>query len=339
MDRIPLELQEKIFAHSCVDGGYTGCALSLVSKEVRDASQQYRYFSVSLRGLRSALEFAKLLGKQPINNIRVYHLYVTNQYPYASFDSYSPIANKTNVIPIFLRKIFQKISKRKISEKGIVQTAAALEDNPHLSDEENMHATMFTILFAITSTLKTLSIDVDFDFHDPAIPSLPCLTELTLKYSFGWRTHPITRVLGTLKQLSSLQTLDLLGLTCYAKPEEIMTEVAKVAPNITHICLPIIRGTHFRDIGLGPDSTFWERPNGEDLMIQMQLDPWLEGVDNLASRSHWSGIWNFLTYEAGRRPKFVFLTREKPIDVCFEEQQDNWKSRITGGTGRWVSRE
>ncbi|KZP33230.1 hypothetical protein FIBSPDRAFT_700618, partial [Athelia psychrophila] len=71
MDRIPLELWEKIFENACVDGGRTGASLALVSRGVHDASQHCRYYSVALRGLPSALKFAQLLGKHHINDIRV----------------------------------------------------------------------------------------------------------------------------------------------------------------------------------------------------------------------------------------------------------------------------
>ncbi|KZP25829.1 hypothetical protein FIBSPDRAFT_682436, partial [Athelia psychrophila] len=61
MERTPVEVWQKIFAFSCVDGGRTGCSLSLVSKTFHDGSQRYRYHSVALKGLPAALKFAQLL--------------------------------------------------------------------------------------------------------------------------------------------------------------------------------------------------------------------------------------------------------------------------------------
>ncbi|KZP05387.1 hypothetical protein FIBSPDRAFT_877597 [Athelia psychrophila] len=338
MHHIPLELWGKIFENACVDGGRTGASLALVSRGVHDASQHCRYYSVALRGLPSALKFAQLLGKHRIHEIQVYHLYVTYTYPYAYLDdSRSPIANKTHGIPSIIFKIAQKVFKEMAAEKNVVQKA--LKQNPHLTAEGLMHATLFTILLAVAPTLTTLSLCINLTFRKPAVPSLPFLTELTLRYAFGWRTCSIAQVLGTFTRLPSLRMLDLLGLACYAKPEEIMVEAARVAPNMTHICLPIIRAANLHDMNPATNITFWERLDGGDLVIQMQLDPWYERAEIYTSNNEWSRRWNLLTREAGWRPGFVFYIREKPVDECYEEQQENWLARISGGTGRWVYRE
>ncbi|KAH9854830.1 hypothetical protein C2E23DRAFT_40066 [Lenzites betulinus] len=48
MDSLPLETLEHIFELACVDGGYTGCSLSLTSRAIRVASRTARYHSVAL---------------------------------------------------------------------------------------------------------------------------------------------------------------------------------------------------------------------------------------------------------------------------------------------------
>lgn len=48
MESLAIELQERIFLFACTDGGYTGCSLSLVSKDIREASRAARFHSVSL---------------------------------------------------------------------------------------------------------------------------------------------------------------------------------------------------------------------------------------------------------------------------------------------------
>ncbi|PIL37523.1 hypothetical protein GSI_01217 [Ganoderma sinense ZZ0214-1] len=48
MESLAVELLERIFFFACTDGGYTGCSLSLVSKNIRDASRAARFYSVSL---------------------------------------------------------------------------------------------------------------------------------------------------------------------------------------------------------------------------------------------------------------------------------------------------
>ncbi|KZP25824.1 hypothetical protein FIBSPDRAFT_855461 [Athelia psychrophila] len=70
MERTSIEVWQRIFAFSCVDGGRTGCSLSLVSKAFHDVSRRYRYYSVTLKGLTAALKFAQILEKHPPQDMR-----------------------------------------------------------------------------------------------------------------------------------------------------------------------------------------------------------------------------------------------------------------------------
>lgn len=48
MEKLPAELMLTIFAFACTDGGRTGCALSLVSKHIREVSRPLRFYSIAL---------------------------------------------------------------------------------------------------------------------------------------------------------------------------------------------------------------------------------------------------------------------------------------------------
>ncbi|RDX53703.1 hypothetical protein OH76DRAFT_1374809 [Lentinus brumalis] len=48
MDRLAVELLEQIFLLACTDGGFTGAALSRVSKHIRNASRAARFHSIAL---------------------------------------------------------------------------------------------------------------------------------------------------------------------------------------------------------------------------------------------------------------------------------------------------
>ena len=48
LHNLPTELLEHIFLFACIDGGRTGCALSLVSRRIRAASRRARFHSVAL---------------------------------------------------------------------------------------------------------------------------------------------------------------------------------------------------------------------------------------------------------------------------------------------------
>ncbi|KAI0672742.1 hypothetical protein C8Q78DRAFT_990161 [Trametes maxima] len=48
MDKVPVELLTLISFYACTDGGQTGCALSLVSRRIREASRPARFYSIAL---------------------------------------------------------------------------------------------------------------------------------------------------------------------------------------------------------------------------------------------------------------------------------------------------
>ena len=82
MDRCPVEIHAHIFQLACTDGGYTGRALSLVSKYFHDVSKPSKYYSVSCHGSWQAIEFLRLITNLPPYHRIVCHLSVTDAYPY-----------------------------------------------------------------------------------------------------------------------------------------------------------------------------------------------------------------------------------------------------------------
>lgn len=61
MDRIPPELWHMIGGYACLDGGATGCSLSLVSHAMRDVTRDVRYSSIVINSQESCLAFADLV--------------------------------------------------------------------------------------------------------------------------------------------------------------------------------------------------------------------------------------------------------------------------------------
>jgi hypothetical protein len=66
LDQLPPEIMDQIVEGACTDGGKTGCALSGVSRTIRDASAPMRYYSVALRGARQIRAFLSLLEHRGI---------------------------------------------------------------------------------------------------------------------------------------------------------------------------------------------------------------------------------------------------------------------------------
>ncbi|KAF8648110.1 hypothetical protein AX16_006394 [Volvariella volvacea WC 439] len=57
LDTLPPEVWERIFLFACMDGGYTGRSLSMVSKQCYALSQSSRYHSVALKRERQLVSF------------------------------------------------------------------------------------------------------------------------------------------------------------------------------------------------------------------------------------------------------------------------------------------
>jgi hypothetical protein len=75
-ERVPAELWDKIFKHACVDGGRTGCALSLTSRRFRALSAGIRFHSVFISDLEGLKLLLRALERLPEHERRVRFLFI-----------------------------------------------------------------------------------------------------------------------------------------------------------------------------------------------------------------------------------------------------------------------
>ena len=78
MDRCPPEILLNILALACVDGGRTGCSLSLVSHRIHVASLPTRYHTVALWGFPRMRLFQNLLAAKSSHAPIVRHLFLVD---------------------------------------------------------------------------------------------------------------------------------------------------------------------------------------------------------------------------------------------------------------------
>ncbi len=72
---LPVELLEIIFCYACIDGGYTGRSLSLVSAHFREVARPVRFQCIALSSLRQIKSFlACLTRERAYTKVRVRHL-------------------------------------------------------------------------------------------------------------------------------------------------------------------------------------------------------------------------------------------------------------------------
>lgn len=75
---LPVELLENIFSYACIDGGYTGRSLSLVSTHFREVALPVRFGSIALGSLRQIKSFlACLTRERAYTKVRVRHLFIS----------------------------------------------------------------------------------------------------------------------------------------------------------------------------------------------------------------------------------------------------------------------
>jgi hypothetical protein len=199
MDKLPVELLEKIFDQSCIDDGSTGAALSAVSRSVRAATARWRFHAVSLRGPKQVKAFVALLestsqplpapkrGKPtlrlstPIVDVR--HLFLAESatvrhgqetLSWCSPDSAKPTSGSK------LRNLVDRI-RRKPAD---VPIATPTPEEEFLKNITMSQATVRMLLFKLAPTLETLHLDGCTPLWLVSL-SLPHLTELTCHYRPG----------------------------------------------------------------------------------------------------------------------------------------------------------
>ncbi|PIL30388.1 hypothetical protein GSI_07573 [Ganoderma sinense ZZ0214-1] len=79
MDVCPNEILDLIFSEACVDDGFTGRSLSLVSKRIHDTSRRYTFQSIALYGPHRISSFAHVLDKADLKYHTIRHLYLADR--------------------------------------------------------------------------------------------------------------------------------------------------------------------------------------------------------------------------------------------------------------------
>jgi hypothetical protein len=86
MDALPSELQDRIVAFSCTDGGPSACSLRLVSRHFHALTIPYRFQSVAIAGLEQLSSFVDQLGATPAGHRCTRHLFFCDITPQLAND-------------------------------------------------------------------------------------------------------------------------------------------------------------------------------------------------------------------------------------------------------------
>lgn len=217
----------------------------------------FRYYSVAIRDLSSALHFAELIETAPKGSIRVSHLYFSNE---TVPRQHNCIVNQQNEnltavtqsrMRILLAKMLPKKYKRfALNEKGKTPqrrniVAEALQGDSRATEHTLTIDAIHRILLKVPESLLSLSITHRHHFHwlieSLRIPLLPNLKELSISIRVrGCSCNNIGSLLHVFSSLPALERLDLSGMHRFDTPNDIILNSARRFPQLTHICLPIV---------------------------------------------------------------------------------------------------
>ena len=232
-DRFPSELYGKIFSLACLDGGFTGRSLSLVSKSVSEASKPFKLQCLAIRNLSQAGSLARVLAKLPSHKRRVVHLSVSCDYPqmYTDLLVFDDSAAQE-------QSAWDRVYSRLFTETG----RDPYDVYPII--EELYTIAIIQILTLISPTLRSLRLSVRtcglwIALH--CVPELPILEELTLAYTTEHHPKLRTRLLHSFGPLPALRCLDLSRFIDSGwTPHDLVAQTIRMAPSLTTLRVPCV---------------------------------------------------------------------------------------------------
>jgi hypothetical protein len=228
MNRLPVETLRSIFKSACTDCGETGCALSMVSRYVRDVSAPMRYNSISLRGARQIRGFLELLRRYggplakapktqrgynrmtaqriPDPTIEVEHLFLTDiQGKKISLQPFEEWA--IDPADSSLSKFVRIFTTMRTYTRSTVTHTMRLQEAAQL----NAESAVDELLVRLAPALAHLCIDqrlIASAFYPPA---LPALVELTIRLRGSYHMPGLGPSTIDDSKLPALERLHLLA--------------------------------------------------------------------------------------------------------------------------------
>jgi len=311
-----MEIWNQIFTLACIDNGFTGRSLSLVSRYIHKTSKSAKLQSFSVTKRQQIHAFARLIAETPPKYRRVRYLFIAILIPDDDENDDREAESE---------------------EEGSITSAADVA--------EEVLAAFQHIIEALAPNLTTLH--VHFPFHRkslflPTTATFPSLVELTLygPYSIelpSLSDHP--PLFPSLRRLHLADCdRDLIG--CFGR-------IASVAPSLTHLCLPyqcymadsilISLGTRVASRTHSPTSSSDSHGFAVGTLpstIEMVLvDP---GPPHTWCRTglmrHYRDQQSFR--QAVKVDKRVYMLKERPNGI--KDAEKYWLDRLEGGEGSWA---
>lgn len=198
MERVPAEIWSRISSYACMDTGFTGRSLSLVSKFIRDASARVKLQSAAVHGPYQIVGLHNMLLITPPHLRRIRFMFLS--------DSESPVSYESNVSPA----ICPIITGKQISES------------------------LCFILQAIAEHVQILYFDY-LNVPWKSIPQIgfPRLIELA-SYGFPYRKPKGSRAPSHVS-CPNLRRWHLISYTGVWHGKDAFAHISIITPKITHL--------------------------------------------------------------------------------------------------------
>lgn len=236
MERCSPEICAEIFRFACRDDGTTGRALSLVSTYIHDTSSLFMYQSLAVRGPRQIVALASVLERISPDRRRVHDLSISidlRPFPDAVYADRTDATVKKKMYRLMHSFIPGKRNRREKITKE-VRKEAKTESARQL--ENGVAQAFLRILELVSPTLQFLSVSFEGMEFPVFFSTLPHLRQLSIAHA---GTSSAGCILSLLQPLPSLQRLNLRLLNPICTPRQLIGHIAKFAPNVTHLCLPV----------------------------------------------------------------------------------------------------
>jgi hypothetical protein len=302
MDCSPPEICHKIFTYACLDNGFTGRSLSLVSKYITETSKPTRFQSIAIQGHEQISKFAVILERTPPHLRHVRHLFVSTQSQVkGTWRRLGP------VVDAYGRDVTQEGQWRK--------------------QENDISAAIQRILLCIAPTVQTLALFLMYEWRSMLLSvPLPCLTELTIRGSYFLPSTGVPLVFfESFRYLHIGERRNVLS--------EDLRYISKAAPSLTHL-----RFTGTDSV----DSLCTISPTVTNIVIQNSIPPfpghcgthyesYLYVIQPLEKQIMEQNDSRFIYLKAPTRR----LGEDQQKGEAVLEQ---WLERMHGGQGCWIER-
>lgn len=244
----PPEICFKIFSYACLDSGYTGRSLSLVSRYINEASKPFKFQSIAIHGHHQLVAFASLLKKSDSILAALSSLLwksETTKYHirYLFISSSTRLIPKNNAIQIDTQMqgddsaTGDSITPDPLAQQAalfrLMATGKKIPSQNHEKLGKEMAGAVHTILKYASDSIEildahlsshtTIHMESNEQIEFPRLKELS--TDSAFPLSVGFRRTP---------QFSPCLQLRCLRLRDIQLPE-LFVKMSDLAPNVTHI--------------------------------------------------------------------------------------------------------